>query len=262
MAREEKSKTHLRVTLREFQDGLALNSRRNIKGIAHINFCGPSGEVLIAVENLKYLGSAPNGRPYYYEGWLILRNGKRVGMGPISVDSKGCGKSFWRLNTEDINLKDVEAKQIVAVAITMEVLNEQPLGKTYALLGELYNNEGDHNEESLMPSLAKETGQPAENMHNSIISAMEIMRQAIRASTLAAKPPYNWHRVQVPGSAGYMPLLFGYQLGDKGIERLAFGVPGLSKQPPSQSEVGEWYPLGPEAVHGHWVYFREPHVAI
>jgi hypothetical protein len=256
--REEKSKAHFRVTLREYQEGVGLNIRRATKGIAHVQVCGQSGEILLSVENLKYLGLASNGRPFYYEGWIVLKNGARISMGPISVNSKGLGKSCWQFTTNNISNTGAKTGDIAGVAVTVEMMHDRPQARSdYVLFGEL--NKGDELcfKPLPMPSSSKGfAGSP------SMMAAMEIMRQATFASAAITKLPYHWQQVHVPGEQNVTPFMFGYRMDNTGIERLAFGFPGSFEQPPSCGEGGEWYPSGQEVPQGHWVYYREPYIAV
>lgn|GEM_PF-6753877 len=252
--REEKGKANFRVTLREYQEGVGLNIRRATKGIAHVQVCGQFGDILLAVENLKYLGLAPNGRPFYYEGWIVLKNGARISMGPISVNAKGLGKSCWKFTINNISNTGARIEDVAGFAVTVEMMNNQAEASgNYVLFGELSKRE----EPCFKPlpmygSSKKSLGSP------SMLEAIEIMRQGTLSSAAISKLSYHWHRMHALEEQNDTTFMFGYCMDNMGIERLAFGFPGPFEQPPSSNEAGEWYPSGQEAPQGHWVYYREP----
>jgi hypothetical protein len=266
MARDGKVRMHFRVALRQYAEGWNLNLRRSARGVAHVDINEQYGDVLISVENMKYLGNAPNGLPYYYAGWMVLSNGYKISMGPISIDAKGCGKSYWRFNPENIAGVGAKRNDIHGFAMTEEVMDASPYPSNgYVLLGCL-DKENNCLQPPTMPSSPEVY--PSNPYPHSPATAVwpASLNVGIMGQTpgnVALDPisylPYSWCPMGIPGMQDKSSFLFGFRASETGLVRIAFAFPGVAGQPAMQDESGEWRPSGTESPPGYWIYYRDPH---
>jgi hypothetical protein len=260
MARDEKVRMHFRVALRQYAEGWNRNLRRSARGVAHVDINEQYGDVLISVENMKYLGTAPNGLPYYYEGWIVLSNGYKISIGPISIDAKGCGKSYWRFNPDNIAGVGAKGSDIRGFAMTEEVMDASPYPSNgYVLIGCL-NEENN----SLQPPTAPATSEVYSLYPHLCTPQTAVLPADPRVGTKGLilginSLPYSWHSVNIPGKLNESSFLFGFQASEAGLERIAFAFPGVAEQPAMQSEPGEWRSSGTQSPPGYWIYYRDPH---
>lgn len=244
MARHEKRKTHFRITLRENTEGMEASNRRSPKGAAHVDIGEEYGEVLVSVENLKYLGNAQNSLPYYYEGWLVFNNGYKISTGPISIDGKGAGKSYWRFIPDNIAGTGARVQDIRGFAVTIEVMDGNPYpSNTYALIG--YRNEPANQPQPPAVPIYPNPYPPKPCWPTG--PAVNLMEQ----SNIRPGSAYCWWEMAMPNARNAAPLLFGYSMNEAGIDQVAFGIPGLAEYPVSSGEAGEWQ-------DGYWMYYHTP----
>jgi hypothetical protein len=259
MVRAENYKKHFRVILRAYKDGGGANARRSVKGIAHVDVDGDRGDILLSVENLKYLGMAPNGQPYYYEGWLVLKRGNKVSLGPISVDAKGNGKTYWEFNSGNIAGTGSGIGDIAGFIVSVEMMDGNPYPSNILVLTGTLEEKGV--KPPPQPVFPK---QPYVSPYQSPVSWMSgygdagVPNPGISASMPTNQYPYSWWQMQSPGVRHDLAFLFGLGMGNTGIERVAFGFSGSPDQPVSPDEAGNWQATGINNPQGYWIYYREP----
>lgn len=254
MARVDRSKAHFRVVLRESREGVSRNLRRAAKGIIYVDVGEKYGEILLTVENLKYLGTAPNRLPYYYEGWMILNNGYKLSMGPVSIDGKGSGKNYWRFASVAAGNTGIAISEIAGFAVTMEAMDGNPYPTDLVVLAGTVSKEETTPRPPLTPGY---TNQPYDGTQRPAGTTGATHKGAGGKPASPAYIPYSWWPVCMPGmSTQEAPFLFGYPAGKSGVERVAFGFPGLPDRPALTNEAGEWRPTGTDNAHGYWVYHR------
>lgn len=237
-------RTHFQVILRESREGIGGNLRRPARGSVNIIVGEEYGEALLGVGNLRYLGTTPNGWPYYYAGWMILANGNKISMGPVSTDAKGNGKGYWRFSTATTGNPGIAVSEIAGFAVTVEAMGGNPYPTALVVLAGTVIKE----KAALGPGY---TGRPNPGTQRPV-EPVGMVKKGVDNIL-----PYSWWPVWTPGMcAKEAPLLFGYRMCDSGAERVAFGFPGLPDQPVLTGEVGEWHPTGKGNPHGYWIYHR------
>jgi len=266
MARGEKRKLHYRVVLGEYTEGMNFNPRRSARGVVHVDIGEQYGEVQISVENLKYLGNALDGLPYYYEGWMILGNGFKMSMGPISTDNRGSGKSFWRFPLGRVAGTGITPEDIKGFAVTAETMTETLYpSNSYILVGSVNEKEDCLKPPGIPPiqyplnsSIFPNPYGPNYPVWPAAEPGVEIYGYNILSFE---QLPYQWWEISTPGMRSTSDLLFGYRMGNEGIERVAFGFPGMPDRPALPEENGEWLPAAEENTPGYWIYYRDPQIA-
>lgn len=240
-------KNRMRVVLQETREDVSSSLRRSAKGSVHIVVGEKYGEALLGVENLRYLGTAPNGLPYYYAGWMILADGYKISMGPVSIDAKGNGKGYWRFSAATGGNPGITVSEIAGFAVTVEAMDGRAYSTALVVLSGTVRQEKDVLGPNYVCRTNQWSKQPAE-------PAGMVKKVTVNRASL----PYSWWPVWMPGSCTKeAPLLFGYHMCDTGVERVAFAFPGLPDQPVITGEVGEWRPTGADNPHGYWIYHRK-----
>lgn len=244
MGKEAKCKGRFRVALQAVRDDVRGNCRRQARGSACVEIGMQYGEVLLTVENLRYLGTTPDGRPYFYEGWMILSNGCRIDMGPISTDGKGNGKDYWRFVTAAPDTGGIAAGDIAGFVVSVAAPGGRENSAELVVLAGM-----------LMPTVPGPLipGYTAAQGKTIPVAAPEK-----GATDCRPYIPYSWWPFWRPGvQAKEAPVLFGYRQCGQDVDRVAFGFPGVPDRPVLKGEVGEWRPTGSNNPYGYWVYHRE-----
>lgn len=242
----DKDKTHFRVTLEASREDVRGNLRRTAKGIAYVNRGVDCGEALLVVENLKYLGTASDGLPYYYAGWLTLANGHKVSIGPVSIDNKGNGKVYWRFALARAGSPGIELRQITGFAVTVETMGVSAYARSVIVLsGMVRKGEASAHKKSALDCKTPSAGM-ARTAHNNV------------NNKVPKHMSYSWWPLWKPGeSTKEAPFLFGYRVCNAGVEQVAFGIPGTADCPLPTGEAGEWLPTGTDVSSGYWVYHQK-----
>lgn len=248
MGKGGKCETRFRVGLQAVREDVRGNLRRPARGVAGVEIGEQYGEVLLSVENLRYLGTASNGRPYFYEGWMILNTGCKIDMGPISTDCKGNGKGYWRFAAAGPGTGGIATGDIAGFMVTVAAREGNPYPAELVVLA------GMLHETAPAPFLPGCTGQVASPQSTPAATVKKEVRDPLACR---ANIPDNWWPVRQPGVQAKAPFLFGYRLCGQNIERVAFGFPGVPDRPALTGEVGEWRPTGSDNPFGYWVYYRE-----
>mgnify|MGYP006924666892 CR=1 FL=1 len=248
MGKGGKCETHFRVALQAVREDVRGNLRRAAKGVACVEIGEQYGEVLLSVENLRYLGTAPNGWPYFYEGWMILDTGCKIDMGPISTDCKGNGKGYWRFAAAGPGNGGIAAGDVAGFMVTVAARECRLYPAELVVLAGMLPKTVP------APCLPGCDGQVASQPQSAPAATVKKARDQLACQR---NIPDNWWPVRQPGVQAKAPLLFGYRLCGQNIERVAFGFPGVPDRPVLKGEVGEWRPTGSDNPYGYWVYYRE-----
>lgn len=249
MGKGGKCETRFRVVLQAVREDVRTNLRRPAQGVAWVESGVQYGEVLLSVENLRYLGTASDGRPYFYEGWMILDTGWKIDMGPISTDRKGNGKVYWRFAAAGPGTGGIAAGDIAGFMVTVAVREGSSYPAELVVLAGMPQGTAP----ASLPH--GQTGQVAAQPQ--AVPAGREKREGQDLLACRMHGPDNWWPVKPPGVQAKAPFLFGYRLRGQHIERVAFGFPGIPDCPVLPGEVGEWRPTGADNPFGYWVYYRE-----
>lgn len=247
MAKDDKYRTRFRITLREVRNDVNRNLRRIAKGSACVVIGKQYGEVLLTVENLKYLGVTPQGAPYYYEGWMILANGYEISMGPVSVDDKGEGRGYWRFAAANTNCVGIKVAEIAGFAVTVALRDNKPYMPKLVVLSGMISTTGNTSKMALEAGCANS---PGGGQQGELVNKLKVNIPSIKTQTID-----SWWPVWPPGvNQKETPFLFGCRMGNAGIEDVIFGFPGFPDQPVLTGKWGEWQSTGMDNPPGYWIY--------